>query len=158
MQALELKPSNEELARSGIHPTENTDAYDLYLKGRNALRGNQGIRDTQASVEFLEAALKRDPNFALAYTGLADANLRLYKDKKDPLFAEKALDAAQRAERLNPKLAEVHLSLGSVYNATGKNAQAVDKLKQALTLVPNSDVASSKLARAFATSGTLFTS
>src|SRR5581483_8766861 len=71
VQALEVKPSNEELARSGIHPTEDTDAYDLYLKGRNALRGNQGIRDTQASVQFLEAALKRDPNFALAYTGLA---------------------------------------------------------------------------------------
>ena len=153
VQALELKPSNEELARSGIHPTEDTDAYDLYLKGRNALRGNQGIRDTQASVQFLEAALKRDPNFALAYTGLADANLRLYKDKKDPLFAEKALDAAQRAERLNPNLAEVHLSLGSVYNATGKSAQAVDELKQALNLVPNSDEAYYRLGDAYLASG-----
>jgi hypothetical protein len=34
VQALELKPSNEEMARSRVHPTENMAAYDLYLKGR----------------------------------------------------------------------------------------------------------------------------
>jgi len=83
--ALELKPSQDELARSGVHPTESSSAYDSYLKGRNALRGGQGTRDTKAAVDFMQDALRQDPNFALAYAGLADANLRLYRDSKDAL-------------------------------------------------------------------------
>ena len=151
--ALELKPTNEELARSGVHPTENSTAYDSYLKGRNALRGSQGTRDTQAAVQFLEEALKQDPNFALAYAGLADANLRIYRDSKDSLYAQKALVAAQKAEGLNPNLPEVHQALGSVYNATGKSAQAVDELQQALKLAPNSDETYYRLGDAYLASG-----
>jgi serine/threonine protein kinase/tetratricopeptide (TPR) repeat protein len=151
--ALELKPTNEELARSGVHPTESSSAYDSYLKGRSALRGSQGPRDTQAAVGFLEDALKQDPNFALAYAGLADANLRLYRDSKDALYAEKALTAAQKAEGLNPNLPEVHQALGSVFNATGKSAEAVDELKQALKLAPNSDETHYRLGDAYLASG-----
>jgi serine/threonine protein kinase/Flp pilus assembly protein TadD len=153
VKALDLKPSNEERARSGVHPTENTAAYDLYLKGRDALRGNQGPRDTQAAVQLLDKALAQDPSFALAYTGLADANLRLYAETKDSLYADKALAAAQKAENLNPTLPEVHLALGSVYDATGRNAEAVAELKRALALAPNSDDAYRRLGSAYRASG-----
>jgi tetratricopeptide (TPR) repeat protein len=151
--ALELKPSNEELARSGVHPTENSTAYDLYLKGHNALRGSQGARDTQAAVEYLQSALQQDPNFALAYAGLADANLRLYRDSKDSLYAQKALAAAQKAESLNPNLPEVHQALGSVYNATGRSAEAIEELKIALSFAPNSDETYYRLGDAYLASG-----
>ena len=153
VQALELRPSDEEMAKSGVHPTENAGAYDLYLKGRDALRGTQGPRDIESSVHFFESALQSDSRFALAYTGLADADLRLYKSSKDPLYAEKAVAAAQQAASLNPNLPEVHLSLGSVYNATGKNAEAVGELKKALTLVPNSDEAYRRLGDAYRATG-----
>ncbi len=151
--ALNFNPTNDEAARTGVHPTENAQAYDLYLKGRDALRGNEGTRDTQAAVSFLEAALHEDPNFALAYTGLADADLRLYSDSKDTLYAEKALAAANKAENLDPSLPEVHLVLGSVYNNTGRNAEAISELKRALTLAPNSDDAYRRLGKAYMTSG-----
>jgi serine/threonine protein kinase/tetratricopeptide (TPR) repeat protein len=153
VQALELRPSDEEMAKSGVHPTENVNAYDLYLKGRDALRGMQGSRDIESAVHLFESALKDDSGFALAYTGLADADLRLYKASKDPLYAEKAVAAAQRAASLNPSLPEVHLSLGSVYNATGKNAQAVGELKTALALTPNSDEAYRRLGDAYRAGG-----
>jgi tetratricopeptide (TPR) repeat protein len=153
VEALDLKPSNEEMARSGVHPTENTTAYDLYLKGRDALRGSQGSRDTQSAIKYMESALQEDRNFALAYAGLADANLRLYRDTKDTLFAEKALSSAQKSESINPSLPEVHLSLGSVYNATGRTTEAIAELKRALVLAPNSDDAYRRLGDAYRASG-----
>jgi serine/threonine protein kinase/tetratricopeptide (TPR) repeat protein len=151
--ALELKPTNEELARVGTHPTENITAYDLYLQGRNALHGNRGPREVSAAVKFFENALNNDQNFALAYTGLADASLLMYKDNRDVLWAQKALVAAQQAERLNPNLAEVHLSLGSVYSTTGKTAEAIEQLKRALSLAPNSDEAYRRLGDAYKSVG-----
>lgn len=151
--ALDLRPSTEELAKTGVHPTENTDAYDLYLKGRDALRGTAGTRDIESAVNLFESALHRDGNFALAYTGLADADLRLYKASKDPIYAEKAVAAAQKAATLNPNLAEVHLSLGSVYNTTGKSAEAVTELQKALSLSPNSDDAYRRLGDVYRAGG-----
>jgi eukaryotic-like serine/threonine-protein kinase len=151
--ALELKPTNEERARVGMHPTEDVAAYDLYLQGRNAIRGSQNLQQTQAGIRFFEDALKKDPNFALAYTGMADASLAMFKDSKDTAWAQKALVAAQQAERLNGSLAEVHLSLGSVYSATGRNAAAIDELKRALSLAPNSDEAYRRLGTAYKSAG-----
>src|SRR6266536_1437668 len=153
VSALELKPSSEEMAKSGVHPTENIHAYDLYLKGRDALRGTAGTRDIESAVNLFESALHDDSSFALAYTGLADADLRLYKSSKDPLFAEKAVGAAQKAASLNPNLPEAHLSLGSVYNATGKTAEAVVELKKALALSPNSDEAYRRLGDVYRAGG-----
>jgi len=151
--ALDVKPTDEEVSRNGVHPTENTAAYDLYLKGRDALRGSQGSRDTESAIKLLEAALQQDPNFALAYAGLADANLTLYGDTKDTLYSERALVAANKAESLNPALPEVHLALGSVYSNIGRSAEAVTQLKQALALVPNSDDAYRRLGKAYLASG-----
>lgn len=151
--ALELKPTNEERARVGMHPTENVAAYDLYLQGRNAIRGSQNLQQTQAGIRFFEEALKKDPNFALAYTGMADASLAMFKESKDISWAQKALLAAQQAERLNGSLAEVHLSLGSVYSSTGRNAEAIEELKRALALAPNSDEAYRRLGTAYKLAG-----
>jgi tetratricopeptide (TPR) repeat protein len=151
--ALDVKPTDEEVSRNGVHPTENTAAYDLYLKGRDALRGSQGSRDTESAIKLLEGALQQDPNFALAYAGLADANLTLYGDTKDTLYSERALVAANKAESLNPALPEVHLALGSVYSNIGRSAEAVTQLKQALTLVPNSDDAYRRLGKAYLAGG-----
>jgi len=151
--ALDVKPTDEEVSRNGVHPTENTAAYDSYLKGRDALRGSQGSRDTESAIKLLEGALQQDPNFALAYAGLADANLTLYGDTKDSLYSERALVAANKAESLNPALPEVHLALGSVYSNMGRSAEAVTQLKQALALLPNSDDAYRRLGKAYLASG-----
>src|SRR5438552_2380626 len=151
--ALDLRPSSEELAKTGVHPTENTDDYDLYLKGRDALRGTAGTRDIESAVNLFEGALHNDAGFALAYTGLADADLRLYNSSKDPLYAEKAVAAAQKAANINSNLAEVHLSLGSVYNATGKSAEAIKELQKALSLSPNSDDAYRRLGDVYRAGG-----
>src|SRR6202043_894003 len=139
VDALALKPTNEESARATPHPTENIEAYDLYLKGRSAIRGQQDVKNIQSAIGYYESALKKDPNFALAYAGVADASVAMFYQKKDSFWSQKAVGAAQQALRLNDTLPEVHFSLGSVYNASGKGAEAISELKRALQLAPNSD-------------------
>ncbi len=151
--ALELKPTNEEQARVGAHPTENVKAYDLYLQGRNVLRNGNNQEAYKQAVGLFEQAIEKDPNFALAYTGLADSSLRMYGENKESMWAQKATLAAQQAEHLSNNLPEVHLSLGSVYSATGKNTQAVSELTRALELAPNSDEAYRTLGEAYARNG-----
>jgi len=137
--ALELKPSDDELARNALRPTENVAAYELYLKGRDVLRGKRDVKRVQSAVDLYEQAIKKDAGFALAYAGLADASLMMYNLNQDPDWAQKALSAAQHAQTLNDEIPEVHFTLGNVYSATGKTAEAIVELKRGLTLAPNSD-------------------
>ncbi len=151
--ALALKPTDEEQARVGAHPTENVKAYDLYLQGRNTMRNGHNQDAYRQAVGLFEQAIGKDSNFALAYSGLADASLRMYGESKDGVWAQKATLSAQQAERLSNNLPEVHLSLGSVYSMTGKYTQAVTELKRALELAPNSDEAYRNLGDAYSLSG-----
>jgi serine/threonine protein kinase/Flp pilus assembly protein TadD len=151
--ALALKPTDEEQARVGAHPTENTKAYDLYLQGRNTLRNGHGQDAYRQAVGLFDQAIEKDPRFALAYTGLADSSIRMYGETKDSVWAQKATLAAQTAEQLSNNLPEVHLALGSVYATTGKNTQAVAELKRALELAPNSEEAYRNLGDAYSRNG-----
>ena len=153
IEALALKVTPEEAARGNLHPTENIEAYDLYLRGRNAMRGQVDVPGVTKAIEYFESALKKDPGFALAYAGLADASLRLYRDKKDPKWAQKALSASLQAQGLDDNLAEVHTALGGVYSATGKSAEAIVELRRALELAPSSDDGYRRLGDAYRGSG-----
>ena len=151
--ALELKPSSSEVAALSVHPTENVEAYDLYLKGREDMRQEQDPKQVQAAIDLYQQALKKDPRFALAYAGLADASLSMYGHTSENFWSEKALRAAQQAEQLNANLPEVHFSLGSVFTSTGKPAEAIIELKRALELAPKSDDGYRRLGDVYAETG-----
>lgn len=135
---LNVNPTSDELASAEARPTNNVAAYDLYLRGRNAMRTDDQ-KGVKAALDYFDQALRADPRFALAYTGMADASLRMNSIKKDSFWTQKALAAAQQAQQLNDKLPEVHATLGNVYRATGKYAEAIAELNRALSLAPNSD-------------------
>jgi eukaryotic-like serine/threonine-protein kinase len=152
VSALNLTPTGAEIARAAARPTYNIDAYDLYLKGRNALKGHQA-KDIQSALDYFTQAAAKDSSFALAYSGVADASLRMYAVKKDSFWTEKALAAAQQAKQLNDTSPEVHVALGSAFSAIGRYDEAIAELKRAAALAPNSDEAYRRLGDAYLQSG-----
>ena len=151
--ALNITPTTEERERAAIPPTQNIAAYDLYLKGRDILKNRVDAGAATEALALFNQACAKDPDFALAWTGVADSSLLLYKTKKESFWAEKALAAAREASRRNDNLPEVYFALGSVYTATGKNAQAVEEIKKALQLQPNSDDGYIRLGKAYTATG-----
>jgi len=151
--ALDLKASDEELARNALRPTDNVAAYELYLKGRDILRGKRDVKRVQSAVDLYEQAIQKDSAFALAYAGLADASLVMYNLNPDPAWSQKALSAAQHAQTLNDEIPEVHFALGNVYRATGKTTEAIIELKRALELAPNSDEGHRRLGDVYLAAG-----
>ncbi|MBV9147388.1 MAG: protein kinase, partial [Acidobacteria bacterium] len=149
-EALKLNATAEEQTRiAGMRPTENTDAYQLYLQGKNLLRRTDDVDKVKQAVSSFEQAVKADPSFALAYAALAEASMVEYRKTFDNAASLRAVNAAERAQQLNPDLPEVHLTLATVYSSTGKINEAAAELKQALTLAPNSDDAYRQLCKIY---------
>jgi serine/threonine-protein kinase len=147
--ALGASTRPEALAHAADRPTDDIEAYDLYLKGRDALRSAQDKPQLATAIDFFEQAIRKDSRFALAHTGLADAGLAMYAEEKDSIWVERARAAAERARDLDDKLPQVHFALGSVYSDSGRNAEAVVVLRKALELAPNSDEAYRRLGMAY---------
>jgi eukaryotic-like serine/threonine-protein kinase len=144
---------NEGTGSSTQHPTENVEAYDLYLRGREIMRNQQSPKEIEAALRLYEDALTKDSRFALAYAGMTDASLSMYGNKKEPFWVNKALAAAKQAQQINDSLPEVHLAMGSVYLHTGRFTEAVEEMKRAVELAPNSDDGYRRLATAHLRSG-----
>jgi TolB-like protein/Flp pilus assembly protein TadD len=115
--ALQAKLSPNEKARLDNRPTQNPDAYLLFVQAHDYANRTDMFRDTTLKAEPLfEQAIKLDPNFAAAFAGLSMVESWAYHSF-DPLPArrEKARTAANEALRLQPDLPEAHLALGFSY-------------------------------------------
>jgi serine/threonine protein kinase/tetratricopeptide (TPR) repeat protein/TolB-like protein len=153
VSAIENSGPSEGIGSIAPHPTENVKAYDLYLRGREIMRNQHGPKEIENALRLYDDALTKDARFALAYTGIADASLEMYDQKKEFFWSNKALAAAKQAQEINGSLPEAHLALGSTYLATGKFAEAVQEMKRAVELSPNSDEGYRRLATAYLRSG-----
>jgi serine/threonine protein kinase/tetratricopeptide (TPR) repeat protein len=112
---LHLKPTAEHQKRLAKRSTENTEAYQLYLKGR--YYWNRRTEQTiKRAVEYFQQAIDKDPGYALAYAGLADcyAIYNSYQVELPRESAPKAKAAATKALEIDNTLAEAHASLGMV--------------------------------------------
>jgi len=91
----------------------NPEAFDLYLRGRYAWN-QRNMEGFQKAVEYFNHAIEKDPSFALAYSGLADAHTLLVLYGENPEGMTEAKAAAERALQLDGTLAEAHTSLAAV--------------------------------------------
>jgi TolB-like protein/Flp pilus assembly protein TadD len=118
--------------------TTSPEAYTLYLKGRYYWneRTDTSVRK---AIKYFEEAVKADPNFALAYSGLADAYLILadYSWMDLGEAGERAMRYATRALEIDDALAEAHASLGLALINSWDFSSAERELKRAIELRPN---------------------
>jgi serine/threonine-protein kinase len=131
--------------------TDDVAAYDLYLRGRHAW--SQRGDGLWKGLLFFEAALRRDPKYALAYCGVSDALFLLdFYGFLDPMLTTaRALEAARHAVELAPDLADTHCSLGAILSFLPKDFAGGERaLRRAIELSPGSVLARYWLAVAFA--------
>jgi TolB-like protein len=126
-----LTPAQE--TRLAHSATTNPRAYDAYLRGRY-LWGQRTPEPTTAAVGYFEQALREDPHFALAWSGLADCYAVGWWAKNDLPLAEKY---ARKALDLDPDLAEAHASLGIIDTYRHRFPDAEKELRRAIDLNPN---------------------
>ena len=114
-EQVRLRLAPERLNGLGRRQTRNADAYDLYLRGRYF--GNQRVPETNArAIQYYERAIALDPNYALAWSGIADtyAASAINGDAPPLTVGPRARDAAARAFQAAPDLAEVQAARGYV--------------------------------------------
>ena len=114
---LQAKLSPNEKARLDRRPTQDPNAYLLFIQGHDYANRPDMFSDTSLKAERLfEQATKLDPNFAAAFAGLSMVESWMYHSFDPlPVRREKARDAANEALRLQPDLPEAHLALGFSY-------------------------------------------
>ena len=119
-KALDLRLTGEEQAQIAVSGTADSEAYQAYLRGR-FLWGERTNEDFVAAIDFFEEARQKDPNYALAYAGLADSYFLLgaqfygADENYPPTDAiAQSRSSALQALRLDPNLAEPHATLGFI--------------------------------------------
>ncbi len=139
---LQAKLSGAEQSAIAARPTENSEAHDLYLKGRYFF-GKRTADDLKRAIDYFNQALAKDPNYALAYAGLADSYVLLpeYSRESSAELFPKARAAVEKALAIDNTLAEAHASLGlllATLSTSGINLrESKREFERAIALNPN---------------------
>ncbi|HEY7001629.1 MAG TPA: protein kinase [Candidatus Udaeobacter sp.] len=137
--ALRAKLSGDERRAIATRPTENIEAHQLYLKGLYFSNKRTGP-DLRSAIEYFKEAIGKDPNYALAYAGLADAwaLLSLFGGESPQETMPRAKAAAKKALERDETLPEAHNSLGMVLALYDFDfAQSKKEFTRAIELNPN---------------------
>ena len=137
VEALQVKLGVEATRALAKKSTENAEAHRLYLLGRYEF-GKYTEAGWNSSILYYEQALKLDPNYALAYCGLADTYAYMggvVMPSKEAVIKEK--EFAQKALELDPDLAEAHLSLACALGGAFDWRNAEIEFDRAIELNPN---------------------
>jgi TolB-like protein len=144
-EALQATLSPEEQQRINRMPTQNLAAYDAYLRGKQ-LMATRKVEDLEASTRAFLEAVELDPDFALAWVGVADSHdlLHNYTNQDPDGFIGIRQQAVDRALVLDPGLGEAHVSLAAIHVDKGRRerslehqARAEEAFRRGIELNPN---------------------
>ncbi len=137
-ETLQAKLSGSEKSSIAKTPTVNPEAYELYLRGKFFAAKRTGA-DLRTSIEYFNQAIAKDPNYPLAYVGVADSHLLLSAygaiSPKESISPAKA--ALKKALELDDSSAEAHASAGLLAGLELDLNRAISELERAIQLNPN---------------------
>ena len=137
--ALRITLSPQEQKALSAKPTENMQAYDLYLRGRNYAR-RVGRQDLLFALQMYENAVALDPDFALAHAGLANVCAQYYYHfERQQQWLDRAIAATQKASANGNDAPEIQLAEAWVIFAERRYDEAANKLRAALSRNPDLD-------------------
>ncbi|HMD43903.1 MAG TPA: protein kinase [Candidatus Acidoferrum sp.] len=149
-QALRISLTPQEEKTIGLKPTENTQAYDFYLRGRSYTRRE----NTDYALQMFEQAIRMDKNFALAHAGIANLCGLVYElREQNPDWITRGVAACDRAMALAPDLPEVMVARARLFYAQKKYQDAELMARRAIERKRDCDGAWNILGRALLSSG-----
>ncbi|NIM19886.1 MAG: protein kinase [Candidatus Latescibacteria bacterium] len=136
VEALEVKLTDKEKRVLDKVPTRDVEAYDFYIRGRLDFH-KLGAKPLERARNLFTSAIITDPEYAVAYCGLADCHSMLYMYfNSDKTNIENAVTASKKALKLDPELAESHASYGLAISLDRKYEQAESEFRKAIQLSP----------------------
>ena len=130
--ALRITLSPQEQADLETKPTENLQAYDLYLRGKSYAR-RLTRQDLEFALQMFENSVSMDPNFSLAHAAIAKVCAEYHFNfQRDAKWIGRAMAASQRAVVLRPDLPEVQIANAWVLYAGNQYDEAVQSARQAI--------------------------
>jgi len=149
-QAFRINLSPQEESKIASKPTENSLAYDYFLRGRSYTRRES----LEFALQMFEQAVKLDPAFALAHAGIANVcGVYFETHGADPKWIERGEAAYHRALEINPQLAEGLVGKARIYYALQKHEEAIKYALQAIERKPDCEGVYNVLGRAYFASG-----
>jgi non-specific serine/threonine protein kinase len=152
-EALRVTLTPQEEAALAAKPTENLQAYDLYLRGKSYAR-RLTRQDFEFALQMFENAVALDPDFALAHAAIANVCAQNYYNYgRDPVWLERAQTASRKAVGLQPRLPEVLVAQAWILYAGGQHDEASRCVRQAIDRKSDCEGAYYLLGRALFASG-----
>jgi serine/threonine protein kinase/tetratricopeptide (TPR) repeat protein len=149
-QAFRINLSPQEERKIASKPTENSLAYDYFLRGRSYARRES----LEFALQMFEQAVKLDPAFALAHAGIANVcGVYFETHGADPKWIERGEAAYRRALEINPQLAEGLVGQARISYALQKHEEAIHYALQAIERKPDCEGVYNVLGRAYFASG-----
>jgi len=136
-QALRITLSPQEQEALASKPTENLQAYDLYLRGKSYAR-RMTRQDSEFALQMFENAVALDPSFAMAYAAIANASAQYHQHfERTPAWIERAKTASQRASMLGKAGPEILVAEAWILYAEAKYDEAIQRVRQAIDRKPD---------------------
>ncbi len=152
-EALRIKLSQQEQAALAAKPTDNLQAYDLYLRGRSYAR-RLTRQDLEFALQMLENAVTQDPKFAIAYAAIANVCAYYHTNyAREDVWIHRARSAAERAMALQPDVVEVMVAQAWILYAKGQYDELTAIVRNVIARKPDCEGAYYLLLRALYASG-----
>ncbi len=137
-EKLQAKLTGSEERAISVKPTANVEAHQLYLKGRY-IWNRRTAENLKKALNYFEEAAQKDPDYALAYVGIADACglFPVYGAGAPQEYLPRAKGAAEKALALDDSLAEAHASRGLVHYCYFNGMESAKEFERAIELNPN---------------------